>query len=105
MGLRAVDKKSCGVEVSECMRDTHICSRSQWKQRQTIRKAGHQGLFALLSWERSFVTESHQGCMGTLARRRGHNPSGAHGADAFAVDIMSCLKGKLFFCNSQVTGF
>lgn len=35
--------------------------------------------------------------MGTLARRWGRNPSGAHGADAFAVDIMSCLKGKLFF--------
>lgn len=62
--------------------NTHICSSSLQEQRQTIRKAGNQGLFALLPWGDIRFTKICQDYLGIGAGRlakRGQNTSGTHG--------------------------
>lgn len=83
--------------------DAHICSSSQQKQRQTIRKAGNQGLLALLSWGQIFC---HKDLLRLSRHRRGETGQvwaklqGLMAGDSFALGGVPCSKGKMtYFCN------
>lgn len=87
----------------------HTCSTSLQEQRRTIKKAGNQGLLALLSRGQIFC---HKDLL-RLSRHRRRETGQVWAklqrlvaGDSFALGGVPCLKGKMtYFCSFQVTGF
>lgn len=106
--LRATGLCECGCEYAYTYVQTHVCSSSQQEQRWTIRKAGNQGPFALLSWGEVICQKDFPRSYWHRHKETGRvekTPQSLMAVDSFAPCGWSVLfEGKFFFfCLSQMT--